>query len=129
MASEPASKAVKKEESTNNKSNKPDEQQLKTVSAVGYLGILFLVPLLMFPKEKFAVFHANQGLLLLIAAIAAQIVVTILVPFTLGLGALLYPVVAIGALILLIVGVLNAVNGKMQRLPLIGNFDILKVQE
>ncbi|MDN5819343.1 MAG: hypothetical protein L0H36_02065 [bacterium] len=125
MANQPTNEKAQKEQA----SNKPDEQQLKTVSAVGYLGILFLVPLLMFPKEKFAVFHANQGLLLLIAVIAAQIVVTILVPFTLGLGALLYPLVAIGALILLIVGVLNAVNGKMQRLPLIGNFDILKVQE
>lgn len=125
MANQPTNEKTQKEQA----SNKPDEQQLKTVSAVGYLGILFLVPLLMFPKEKFAVFHANQGLLLLIAVIAAQIVVTILVPFTLGLGALLYPLVAIGALILLIVGVLNAVNGKMQRLPLIGNFDILKVQE
>lgn len=110
-------------------SNQPDEQQLKTVSAVGYLGILFLVPYLMFPKEKFAVFHANQGLLLLIVAVGINIIMPIIGTVTFGLGFLLYPLVWIAILAMLVIGILNAVNGKMKRLPLIGNFDLLKVQK
>jgi uncharacterized membrane protein len=109
--------------------NKPDEQQLKTISAVGYLGILFLVPFLMFPKEKFAVFHANQGLILLIAAVGLNILMPVLGTVTFGLGFLLYPLIWIAIVALLVVGILNAVNGRMKRLPLIGGFNILKVQE
>ena len=43
-------------------------ENLKILAAIGYLGILFLVPYLTNPKSEFAVFHANQGLLLFIAA-------------------------------------------------------------
>lgn len=108
---------------------RPDEQQLKVISAVGYLGLLFLVPLLMYPKEKFAVFHANQGLILLITAIALNIAITILGPLTLGLGFLLSPLAWIATVALLVIGVMNAYGGRMKRLPVIGKFDLLKVQE
>ena len=45
------------------------EQDVKILSAIGYIGLLFLAPYLVKPKDKFAVFHANQGLLLLIATV------------------------------------------------------------
>lgn len=105
--------------------NQPDEQNLKLVSAVGYLGILFLVPMLMFPKEKFAIFHANQSLLLLITAVAIQIIgpmIPILGWF------IIWPLGSIFTLVLFIIGLVNAFNGRMKRLPLVGGFDILKVQ-
>lgn len=107
----------------------PDEQQLKVISAVGYLGILFLLPYLMYPKEKFAVFHANQGLILLIFAVALQIIMAVLAPFTLGLSFLLSPLAWLATVALLIVGFINAFNGRMKRLPVIGKFDLLKAQE
>lgn len=106
--------------------NKPDEQQLKTISAVGYLGILFLLPYLMFPKEKFAVFHANQSLVLLIAAAAVNILGGA-IPF-IGWFIVL-PLGNIAVFALFIIGLINALNGHMKRLPVIGGFDILKVQE
>jgi len=109
--------------------NTPGEQQLKMISAVGYLGILFLVPFLMFPKEKFAVFHANQGLILLIMAVGLIILMPIIGVVTFGLGLLLYPLIWIFIVAMLVVGVVNAFNGKMKRLPLVGGFDMLKVQE
>ena len=34
-------------------------ENLKILAAIGYLGILFLVPYLTNPKSEFAVFHAN----------------------------------------------------------------------
>ena len=35
------------------------EQDVKILSAIGYIGLLFLVPYFVKPKDKFAVFHAN----------------------------------------------------------------------
>ena len=108
------------------KVGKPDEQQLKAVSAVGYLGILFLLPYIMFPKDKFAVFHANQGLMLLITAVAINVIggaIPLLGWF------LILPIGYILILVLLIMGIVNATGGKMKRLPIIGGIDILKVQE
>lgn len=104
----------------------PDESQLKLISALGYLGLLFLLPYLMFPKEKFAIFHANQGLILLITGVIINVVGGI-VPI-LGWFIIL-PLGNIALLVLFILGVINAFNGHMKRLPLIGNFDLLKVQE
>ena len=106
--------------------NHPDESNLKLVSALAYLGLLFFVPMLMFPKEKFAMFHANQGLLLLITAAAVNIVGSI-IPF-IGWFIVL-PIGNIFVLVLFVIGLINAFNGKMQRLPLIGSFDLIKVQE
>lgn len=123
MAENNAAKSTNKSKS---QTNKPDEQQLKTISALGYLGILFLLPYLMFPKEKFAVFHANQSLVLLIAAVAINIVGGI-IPI---IGwFIVVPLGNLAVFILFIIGLINALNGRMKRLPLIGGFDILKVQE
>jgi uncharacterized membrane protein len=83
----------------------------------------------MFPKEKFAVFHANQGLILLIVAVGLNILMPIIGAVTFGLGLLLYPLIWIFIVAMLVVGVVNAFNGKMKRLPLVGGFDMLKVQE
>ena len=48
-------------------------ENLKILAAIGYLGILFLVPYLTNPKSEFAVFHANQGLLLFIIGIVSAL--------------------------------------------------------
>ena len=109
--------------------NRPDEQQLKIVSAVGYLGILFLVPMLVYPKEKFAQFHANQGLILLIFSAILSVAIQVLGVVTFGIALILWPLVSLTILVLLIVGVVNALNGHMKRLPLIGQFDIIKYKE
>lgn len=46
-----------------------DIEDNKVVAAIGYLWILFLVPLLLKKESPFAQFHAKQGLVLCIAAI------------------------------------------------------------
>lgn len=124
-------KAKKLEEDSKSKNSTPtvDEQQLKTISAVGYLGILFFLPYLMFPKEKFAVFHANQGLLLLIFGIGGQVVAWVLAMVTFGIGFIFAPLFSLATLALFIVGLMNALNGHMKRLPIIGGFDLLKISE
>ena len=68
------SEATKKDAKTSEKPPVAENtENLKIVAAIGYLGILFLVPYLTNPKSEFAVFHANQGLLLFIAAAIVNI--------------------------------------------------------
>ena len=109
--------------------NKPNSegvpQDIKILSAIGYVGILFLVPYLTNPKNTFAVFHANQGLLLLIVAVVINAIGSI-IP-VIGWFIIL-PLGGIFTLVLFILGVISALKGEEKRLPLIGNFDLLKVQ-
>ena len=101
------------------------EQDVKILSAIGYIGLLFLVPYLVKPKDKFAVFHANQGLLLLIATVVINAIGSI-IP-VIGWFIIL-PLGGIFTLVLFILGVVSALKGEEKRLPLFGNFDLLKVQ-
>lgn len=45
----------------------------KFFAAIGYVSILFLVPLVLKKDNKFAVFHGKQGLVLFILEVAASI--------------------------------------------------------
>ena len=101
------------------------EQDIEILSAIGYIGLLFLVPYLVKPKDKFAVFHANQGLLLLIATVVINAIGSI-IP-VIGWFIVL-PLGGIFTLVLFILGIISALKGEEKRLPLIGNFDLLKVQ-
>lgn len=109
------SKGVKKEAQTN------DVEENKVYGILAYIGILFLVPLLAAPKSPFAKFHANQGCVLFIGEVALCVVGVI--PF---LGWLAWFFGSIAALVLAIMGIINAANGKMEKLPLVGDIEIIK---
>jgi len=79
----------------------------KTFAGIGYLGILFLIPLLAKPENKFCRAHAKQGLVLCIAWIPAVI------PFIGWLWGLF-------VLVCMIMGLIAAFGGKYQKLPLFG---------
>lgn len=98
--------------------------QEKIVAILGYIvPILFLIPLLSEKKSPFAVFHANQHLLLLIAAIAVNVVasvIPILGWFIIG---------PVGTLLLIVIAIMNllsAARGEMKPLPIIGGFVLIK---
>ncbi len=65
-------------------------------------------------KNKSVMFHTEQSILLLILNIAAGIIGTI----TCGIGLILY----VPWLILLIMGIMNAANGEVKPLPVIGQY-------
>jgi uncharacterized membrane protein len=94
-----------------------DVEQNKVLAAVGYLGILFLVPMLAAPKSPYAQFHAKQGMVLFIAAIILSVVLAIPV-----LGWVIGGLGEVFILILMIMGIINAVNGQEKPLPVIGQF-------
>ena len=83
--------------------------------------ILFFIPLLAAKDSPFARFHANQGLVLFLGGIASSILMVIPI-----LGWLLAPVVSIIIMVLSVIGIINALNGRAKVLPIIGKFKILK---
>jgi uncharacterized membrane protein len=115
----------------------------KTFAAIGYIGILFLVPLLAAKDNKFAKFHGKQGMVLFGAGTVCGIVaiillfVLIVVFGLLGVvlpGPLSYVGSAIGMIIglvicvivfggwvvLAVIGLINAFQGKYWKMPLFG---------
>ncbi|WHH60928.1 hypothetical protein [Petroclostridium sp. X23] len=92
----------------------------KTMAGLAYL--IFFLPLIVCPQSKFARFHANQGLLLLILGFAGNIVLS-MIPI---IGWLLMPIFAIFILVLGVMGLINGLNGKVKELPLIGKFKLLQ---
>ncbi|WP_284638615.1 DUF4870 domain-containing protein [Paenibacillus silviterrae] len=97
-----------------------DVQNNKWMAVIGY--ILFFVPLLVAKDSRFARYHANQGLLLLLLSIAVNIVLGI-IPL---IGWLLLPIANLLVLIFAILGIVNAAQGQAKPLPLIGSIAIIK---
>jgi uncharacterized membrane protein len=89
----------------------------KLIAAIGYLGILCLIPLLAKKDSAYAQHHGKQGLVLLIAWVILMFINIIPI-----LGQILWMLGAIGLVILLIMGVINALNGNMWEMPLLGKY-------
>jgi uncharacterized membrane protein len=102
-----------------------DAEKNKMMAIIGYIvPVLFFIPLVTEAKNSpFAKFHSNQQLVLLLAAIAVNIVGGI-IPF-LGWFIIL-PFGSIFIIILAIMGIINAVKGEMKKLPAIGGINIIK---
>ena len=83
----------------------------KTMAGLAYL--IFFLPLIVCPQSKYAKFHANQSLILLIFAIMGNIILGI-IPI---IGWILLPVFALLVFILAIMGLVNGFSGKAKRLP------------
>ncbi len=99
-----------------------DIQRNKGMAVLCYLGILILVPAISGNKSPYVKFHMNQGLLLLIGQLAVGLL-SYLLPSIL----FFIPTIAwVALLVFWIIGLVNAGSGKYQRLPLVGNIQILK---
>ncbi len=104
----------------------------KAMAILAYFGPLVLIPIFAAKDSKFARYHSNQGLLLLIAAVAWSIVYGILNTIILAISWRLYFIssiiglVSIVFFVLFIIGILNAAGGRAKELPIIGKFKILK---
>jgi len=89
--------------------------------------ILFFVPLLTgdAKKDDFVKFHTKQGLVLFLTVVLIN-VVRWMMPFSLywTLGWIFW-LLSMGTLVLLIIGIVNAVNGKKEMLPVIGKMEKL----
>ncbi len=105
-----------------------DIEQNKVYAMVGYLGILFLVPLLAAPNSRYARYHANQGIVLFLATVVVTggFYVLAHIPFLGRVLGLAGSVAWIVAFVFMILGIINAANGKCQPLPVLGGIRLLK---
>jgi uncharacterized membrane protein len=93
----------------------PEEAEAgKTMAIIAYF--IFFVPLLVeeAKKNKFAMYHTEQSIVLIILNVIIAIVGTI----TCGIGFILY----IPLLVFYIIGIINAAKGEAKPMPLIGQF-------
>ncbi|HVO30539.1 MAG TPA: hypothetical protein VMV18_07380 [bacterium] len=112
------------------------EQQInegKPLAAVGYVPLcclpLFLVPMLAAKENPYAQYHARQGAILYIVAIAGGIAMGI---FAFVTGIIGHGVQCIGSIaelgygaavfVVMILGIVNALQGQAKELPVIGQF-------
>ncbi len=104
----------------------------KVFAILSYIAILWVVPLLAAPNSKFAKFHANQGLVLFIVEViwgVASAIVNLVLGWIPVVGAVIGLVMWLLGLVLLapmVIGIINAANGKAKELPFIGKIQILK---
>ena len=92
------------DEKTTKTSLDSDIEKNKTVAALSYIWILFLIPLLGKKHSKFCQFHAKQGLILFIISFLAWIPV---------IGWL----VSLAVLVIAIMGIIKALEGTWWKIP------------
>jgi len=93
----------------------------KTIAIISYLTLIGLLIAFIMNNDKkneFAKFHIGQALRALIAAILISIVGTVLALFT---GISFLSIVGYAGWIFVILGLINAAGGKMEKLPVIGS--------
>lgn len=111
-----------------------DVESHKVLAAVGYISILFLVPMLLAKDSPFAKFHAKQGLVLFLAEVATGILGMVLgmlfVVSSRGYGLSasfftfnsLISLLNLFWLVLSIIGIVKALSGEKWTLPLLGKW-------
>ncbi|WP_312702275.1 hypothetical protein [Sedimentibacter sp.] len=97
-----------------------DIEKNKTMAGLAYL--IFFLPLIACPDSKFAKFHANQALILWLAGIAGSIILGF-IPI---IGWILLPVFTIVLIIFGVMGLVNGLGGKAKKLPIVGNYTLIK---
>ncbi len=97
-----------------------DVEENKYICILCYLGILFVLPLIIRPESYFVKFHANQGLITFLLSAAAGFVA--IVPLV---GWVVSVVAGIAATIFVIMGIIFACQGTAQTLPIIGGISII----
>lgn len=101
----------------------------KIMAVLAYLGILVFIPMFVSKQNKYVMFHVEQGLALFICSIVIYIVATIIdtvlysvVDITIPcFGGIVGGLLRLGIFILMIMGIINAWGGKVQKLPIIGD--------
>lgn len=109
-----------------------DIENNKAMAILAYLFILFLVPLLIAPKSKYARFHTNQGIILCLTNLFLFMVWFILKEFIFYIPVIGYPLYLIIFLVCFglifagtVYGIVNSILGNCKPLPLIGNLFVI----
>jgi len=98
-----------------------DIAENRYMAALAYLSVLVLIPLFLRGQSPYVRYHCNQGLSLLIVSIAITVAGKI-IPFV---GGIISALGGIFVLICMVIGILNALNGKASPLPVVGNVNFI----
>lgn len=113
-----------------NEFDQNDVSQNKVTAIIGYIPPLFFIQLITAKGSKYARFHANQGLILLIAYAAVSIVVGIISGIFTALGlsfiGSIFGLVEVVPALLMVFGIVQTAKNRSKELPVIGKFRILK---
>ncbi len=115
--------------------SKEEVEENSKYAILSYIGFLFLIPIFnkTYKQSKYVLFHVNQGFNLFAVEIFVFIVLGLLntifvksiqyTPVWLSvMNFLLYSIVVI----LMLLGIVNSINGKSKELPLIGKYRYIK---
>lgn len=94
-----------------------EERKEDLIAILSYIGILFLVPLLVSKDNEFAQFHAKQGLVLFLYNLISGAILVI--PL---LGWIVGAVLMMGSFVMMVIGIVNVLKGEKKPLPLIGKY-------
>lgn len=111
---------MEEKKETTEKAHESDLEANKLMGILAYF--LFFLPFIFSPNSKFARFHANQSLILLILWVVSWLG-GIIIPFV---GAMISFFVGIGVVILWFMGIINAAKGEMKPLPIVGKYTFIK---
>ena len=103
--------------------NQTTVDQGKTIAIISYITFIGLIVAYLMNNTKnneFAQFHIGQSLRIVIAALANSVLSWFL-PSALGI---ISTIIGFLLLALMIMGIVNAVNGKTEPLPVIGSINI-----
>lgn len=109
----------------NTQPQQPEAKKGKNTGMAVIAYIIFFIPLLTDSKnDPFVKYHVKQGLVLFICSVVVWFIARA-IPV---LGWIMSPLLNIAILVLLIIGVINAVNGVEKPLPFVGTFaDKIKI--
>lgn len=106
-----------------------DQTQKKVIFILSYLfGILFFLPLVLYPNDADALFHANQALLILLCAVIGEVVFGILclIPFVGVVFGILCGLLGLVVLIACIYCIIGVAKGECWELPILGKFRLIR---
>jgi uncharacterized membrane protein len=99
-----------------------DVEKNKVMAIIAYLGCLCLIPLFTAKDSPYARYHVNQGFVLLLSWFVVGIASNFI---SFGMVHFVFLAIQMVLFVLMVLGIMNAANGKMAPLPLIGGVRII----
>lgn len=100
-------------------SSNEDNGKLCAILAYLLIGIIWYFADDKMKKNTFVKFHVKQSLVLLIASIILQVIGSVLPAI---IGFMILSLSGIFSLVWMVIGIVNAINGKEESLPIIGQY-------
>lgn len=103
----------KESEETSQNVSEPTQEE-KILAAIGYLGFLFVVPLIARPKSEYCKFHATQSMVLFAAAIIFLII--------LGLLPVVGSILTLAIFAVYVIAIYRSYIGEKWAIPFVSDF-------